>query len=117
MKNLFALFVMFYGILHLFGFIKAYFSIEMFREIIGVPKNLGKLWFLAFILFIIVAKALFNNKKWLLITVIAVSLSQYLIFMAWRDAKFGTIFNILILSVAIYDFTRKKLYLKNHKHH
>ena len=71
---------------------------------------MGVFWFIAFILFIKVASNLLRKKHWLYMAIIAVFLSQYLIIMAWEDAKYATIINLIILVVAILDANKKQYY-------
>tara|TARA_R110002072_G_scaffold57354_6_gene147618 strand:- start:664 stop:1017 length:354 start_codon:yes stop_codon:yes gene_type:complete len=108
MKYFYALLLIFHGFLHLTGFIKAFFSTEIFNELLNISKPMGALWLLTFLIFIYASSALLNNKKWINLIIIAVSLSQYLIIMNWKDAKFGTILNIFILTVAIIGYNRKR---------
>ena len=46
---------------------------------------------------------LFLLKKdgWAAVAVIAVVISQMLILRAWKDAKFGTVVNVIVLLVAV----------------
>jgi hypothetical protein len=47
---------------------------------------------------------LLNSKYAWLIGLVAVVVSQVIIFLFWKDAKFGTIPNIIILAVSIVSF-------------
>lgn len=108
MKYFYALLLIFHGLLHLIGFVKAFFPRGLFEELVNISKPMGALWLVAFLLFLYTSSALLNNKKSINLIIIAVSLSQYLIIMAWKDAKFGTILNIFILTVAIIGYNRKR---------
>ena len=67
-----------------------------------VSKTAGAFWFLTAILFIItMIMLLFKKEWWPVIGIVAAILSQILIFTAWKDAKIGTIANIIVLLVAI----------------
>jgi len=108
MKYFYALLLIFHGFLHLIGFIKAFFSTEIFKDLLSISKPMGTLWLLTCLLFIYASSALLNNKKWITLIIIAVSISQYLIIMDWKDAKFGTILNIIVLTIAIIGYNRKR---------
>jgi hypothetical protein len=92
------------------GFVKAYFSTEINKQILGISKPVGALWLLSFMLFIAVSATFLNNKKWFYIAFVAVCVSQILIIMAWKEAKFGTIINIIILLVAISAFVNNQFH-------
>lgn len=102
-----------HGIIHLFGFLKA-FGISEFNAISQpISKTYGTLWLLTFIFFIItVFFNLIHSDYWWLSGFLAVIASQVLIFNYWSDAKFGTIANLiillaLILSYSSFDFKSK----------
>ena len=106
MKFVFAFVVLIHGIIHLMGFVKAFFSTEINKQMLGISKPIGALWLIVFILFIVVSATFLNNKKWFYVAFAAVLISQFLIITAWQDAKFGTIINILILIVAILTYNK-----------
>lgn len=87
-----------HGIIHLFGFLKA-FGLSEFNAISQpISKPFGIAWLLAFILFavsVLLLSVQFNY--WWIIGSIGVILSQFLIINYWSDAKFGTILNLIIL--------------------
>jgi len=55
----------------------------------------------------IVATILYFMKKeyWWIMATVAVIISQAVIILSWKDAKFGTIANVLILIVTVFSFT------------
>lgn len=111
MKYVFTFLVLIHGIIHLFGFVNAFFSTEASKQVLGIAKPIGAFWLFTFILFVVTAVTFFNAKKWFYIAFIAVCISQILIFTAWSDAKFGTLLNVIILFVSIaafgnYSFTK-----------
>jgi hypothetical protein len=102
LKYLFAFIILLHGLLHFMGFANAfgYGNITQLSKYISKPN--GFLWFLVAILFIM-ATILFilNNVSWMYIAIIAAIISQILIITIWKEAKFGTIANVIILIVAI----------------
>lgn len=101
MRYAFAVILGLHGLIHLMGFVSAFFSTSMEKQVLGISKPIGSLWLVAFILFIVSATQFLGNKKWFYIAFITVLLSQILIILAWKDAKFGTLPNVIILLVAI----------------
>lgn len=91
-----------HGLIHFMGFAKAYGFGNITQLTKYISKTNGLFWFFAAILFV-VATVLFllNKESWPYIAVISVVISQILIIIVWKDAKFGTIANIIILLVAI----------------
>ncbi len=94
-----------HGLIHFMGFAKAYNYGNITQLTKYISKPVGVLWLITAILFI-VAVLLFLLKKesWPYIAIIAVIISQILIINVWKDAKFGTILNIIILFVAIASY-------------
>lgn len=95
-----------HGIIHLFGFLKA-FGISEFNAISQpISKTYGILWLLTSILFVItVIFNLIHSDYWWLSGFLAVIASQVLIFNYWSDAKFGTIANLIILLAVIIAYS------------
>jgi hypothetical protein len=94
-----------HGIIHLFGFIKA-FDLSEFNTITQfISKTYGIFWLLACDLFMATfVLYLCHSKYWLLSGLLAVILSQLLIISLWSDTKFGTIANLIILIALIIGY-------------
>jgi len=87
------------------GFAKAFGFGAITQLSKEISKPLGVLWLTAFLLFLSSAILFFLKKEeWWIIGIIAVIISQILIFTAWNDAKFGTIANIIILVAIILNY-------------
>lgn len=101
-----------HGIIHLFGFLKA-FELSEFKALSqAISKPFGLIWLMAFILFAIsfILLAIKNNYWWVF-GIIALIVSQILVIYFWKDAKYGTILNIMILlasivAIANFNFTK-----------
>ena len=104
-KYLFAVILLVHGLIHFMGFAKAYNYGKITQLTKYISKPAGLLWLITAVLFI-VAVLLFLLKKesWPYIVIIAAVISQSLIITVWKDAKFGTILNIIILFVAIASY-------------
>ena len=98
LRILFALLLLFHGLIHLMGFTKAFKLAEISQLTSPISRPAGAFWLLAAVLFV-VATTLFLLKKdgWWMLALPAVALSQILIFQCWQDAKFGTAANIIAL--------------------
>ena len=105
MKRSFLILIIFHGLIHLAGFIKAYYLEDINIIIQNVSKIFGFFWLAAAILFFITALLLFREKKiWMVFSLMAISLSQYLVFAYWPDAWFGIVPNVIILFGTISGF-------------
>lgn len=105
MKIAFLIIVILHGLIHLLGFVKGFELKEVKELTLPISKTLGVVWLTATILFLTYGVLhLLNSKYAWLIGLIAVILSQVLIILFWKDAKFGTIPNIIILAVSIVSF-------------
>lgn len=94
-----------HGALHLLGFVHAFEikPIEAFPQ--PISKIFGLLWLVAsllFTLFVISAFLLPDLSPW--IGLIAIICSQALIFSQWKEAKFGSIANLILLLLLFYPF-------------
>ena len=105
LKYLLAFILLIHGLIHFMGFAKAYNYGNITQLTKYISKPVGVLWLITAFLFI-VAVLLFLLKKesWPYIAIIAAVISQILIITVWKDAKFGTILNIIILFVAIASY-------------
>ncbi|SDM97697.1 DUF6920 family protein [Kriegella aquimaris] len=113
MRILLAILISIHGIIHLFGFLKA-FGISEFNAITQpISKPFGIIWLMAFILFLTtLVLFLIQHNGWWMIGILAVLLSQFLIILYWQDAKFGTLINLIIITSILiayssYDFKKK----------
>lgn len=106
MKFIFAAFVLFHGLIHFMGFARAFDYGNMKQLTLPVSKPVGMIWMATAFLFIAtVILYLMKKEYWWMVVVPAVIISQIVILLSWKDAKFGTIANLIILVVAILSFT------------
>lgn len=102
MKIEFLVMVVMHGLIHFMGFAKAFDFGNMAQFTKDISKPMGLLWLLTGLLFIVMGVLyLMKKETWPILAIIAVVLSQLLIFIVWKDAKFGTIANAIILLVGI----------------
>ncbi len=105
MKITFTLLLLLHGLIHTMGFITA-FQLAKFDQLTHqISKPVGLLWSLTTILFLFAAIAYILGKEfWPIAALIAVVISQLLIIFFWKDAKFGTLANIIILIASITSY-------------
>ena len=100
-KYIIAVIILIHGLIHFMGFAKA-FGYGNITQLGEVSKPMGSLWLITAFLFIAVTILLLLKKDaWIITGIIAAVLSQLLIISAWKDAKFGTIANLILLITAI----------------
>jgi hypothetical protein len=104
MKHVFAIMVCIHAIMHLIGFGQAFYFSDVSKQALGISKPIGALWLLTFMLFTATLSAFLNNKRWFYIAFAAIVLSQILILLEWKDAKFGSIVNFIILLMSLSAF-------------
>jgi hypothetical protein len=105
MRIAFLIIVVLHGLIHLLGFVKGVGLKEVKELTLPISKNMGFVWLEATMLLLAFAivHALNSKYSWV-IGILAVVISQILVFMFWKDAKFGTIPNMLILLVSLISY-------------
>ncbi len=102
LKYIFSFVLLIHGLIHFMGFAKAFHYGNITQLTKYISKPAGSLWLITAMLFILtVVLFLLKKESWLYIAIVAVVISQVLVIMVWKDAKFGTILNSVILFVAI----------------
>jgi hypothetical protein len=97
--------IVIHGLIHLLGFVKAYTLAEVHQLTQEISKTAGLLWLFSTILFILTAAAMIGKKDWWwVLAASALVISQLLIFISWKDAKFGTLANLIILTATILAY-------------
>jgi len=105
MKIAFALLVLIHGLIHLMGFFKSQGWMDPKELSMPISKGAGFAWLLAFLSLIINAGSIFTQSKWAwAFGFTAAIISQILIVYFWKDAKFGSIPNILILIISVFSW-------------
>jgi hypothetical protein len=102
MKIIFLIIVFIHGLIHILGFVKAFGLSEIKELTLPISKPMGIVWLITTLLFLIYGVMHFVNTKhaWL-VGIIAVIVSQVIIFYFWKDAKFGTLPNVIIMLVSV----------------
>jgi hypothetical protein len=94
-----------HGLIHGLGFLKAFGLAELEQLSQPLSKSVGVLWLLAGLAVEGSALAVYvAPRSYWLSCAMAVLLSQGLIVASWRDAKMGTLANVVLLLAAVYGF-------------
>ncbi len=102
LKYVFVFIVFMHGLIHFMGFAKAFGYGNITQLSKEISKPFGAVWlFTAFLFLAAVVLYFIKNDAWAIVAIIAVVISQILIITVWKDAKFGSIANVIILFVAI----------------
>lgn len=102
MRTLFLIIVFVHGLIHLLGFVKAFNLKDITALTLPISKPLGIVWLIVTVFFLLYGILYFTSSKYAwLVGIITVIVSQMLIIYFWKDAKFGTIPNLIILSVTM----------------
>lgn len=105
LKFILAFIILIHGFIHLMGFAKAFGYGNITQLSKHISKPVGSIWLLACMLFVIAAIGFMMKKDWWpVLALLAVVISQVLIFTSWTDAKFGTIANMVIIVAAILSW-------------
>ena len=105
LKFLFAFLLLVHGLIHFMGFAKA-FKFGDLPQLKETSITAGITWLITALLFMIaVVLFLLHKNSWPLVLLVAVFISQVLIILVWKEAKAGTIFNIIALLAAVGELT------------
>lgn len=111
MKYFFIIIVFIHGLIHLLGFVKGFGLKEVKELTLPITKPMGVVWLTAMLLFLTygISESVYSKYAWLF-GFIAVTVSQILIILFWKDAKFGTLPNILILLASLISYGQFSFY-------
>lgn len=104
-RTLFTAVVVMHGLIHLLGFFKAFGHAELPQLTQPISRPRGLLWLAAALLLLTTAATIASLPRgWWILGGLALIASQVAIASSWRDAKFGTIANMLLLVGVLYGF-------------
>lgn len=102
LRSIFIILVLVHGLIHFMGFTKGFKLAEIEQLSMPINKPQGVLWFITGLLFVLAAIVYSLKVQWWWIpATAAIVFSQILIILFWKDAKFGTIANAVILLVTL----------------
>lgn len=105
--------IILHGLLHFFGFARLWHILNpgnftehtLFFIPVSVQKSLGIFWLCAMLLFLLTAAALRQGRRyWMILAVAAMLVSQALIVIYWKDAKAGTVANLVLCIPLVIAF-------------
>ena len=103
----------FHGAVHLIGFAKAFHLVPPVKDDAEISRPLGVLWLVAAVAYIAAAIMLFVwPAAWWAPGLLGLVASQAAIASDWRDARYGTVVNVIImvpLAVALLDLRSSSL--------
>ncbi|SMO91901.1 hypothetical protein SAMN06265379_11530 [Saccharicrinis carchari] len=107
MQYLFSTLLFLHGVIHLLGFIKAFNLVNIQQLSAPISKGAGLIWLLVFVLFVVSGITfLTKHQWWSILAFLAIILSTFLTILAWKDAKFASIPNLIILLVAAFSLSQ-----------
>lgn len=105
MKIFIIILIFIHGLIHLMGFLKAFRFAEISQIHKSISRTAGIIWLGATLLFMLAGLMLITgNQRWWFPGIMAVLVSQTLIFSAWKDARFGSMANLIILGAVLVGF-------------
>lgn len=97
MRMLFALGIGIHGLIHLMGLAKAFGLAELAELTQPISRPVGLLWLAAALLLLATAGVWIIRPRWFVpLALVALVVSQVVIILSWRDARFGTIGNLIL---------------------
>lgn len=97
-----ALIILLHAIIHFAGFAKAFSYAGLPQIKAKITKNTGRAWLLAGVLSLVTTTLLLLKKDgWWIIGSLSAVISQVLIIMTWKEAKPGTLVNIVLLFASL----------------
>lgn len=108
MRAAFLFVVVVHGLIHALGFAKAFGFAELPQLTQPVSRPWGVTWLVAGALTLAAAALLLLSPRWWWAAgALAVLVSQVVILSSWKDAKFGTLANLLLLLGVAYGFAAR----------
>jgi hypothetical protein len=105
LRDILCVFFICHGLVHFFGFTQAFSPPGPSSTEPNISKPKGVLWLITALLFIVSSVLLYlASEWWWIVAVIAAVFSEGMILTSWKDAKFGTVVNIIVLLVAILGY-------------
>ena len=94
-----------HGSIHFMGPVKAFGWSELEALAQPISRQMGIVWLVAGVAVLAAAVHLaVAPRSWWITGLMAVVLSQAVVFSAWHDARFGTVANLVVLAAVTYTF-------------
>src|SRR5690606_2379801 len=114
MRVAFLLIVLIHGSIHLIGFLQGFGLKEIKELTLPISRPMAIFWLAAAALFLTYGILHFTHSKfdWPA-GLLAVAVSQILIVMFWKDARFGTLPNVMIAVVSVASLGQYRFQTRN----
>lgn len=107
MRWIFFALVLVHGFIHFMGFAKAFGLARLDALTQPISRPMGVIWLIAGLaMFGVAALFALRSPSWPFAGLAAAVVSQVVIARSWKDAKFGTIGNLLVLAGCVYGLVR-----------
>lgn len=105
MRYFFTVLIIIHGLISLMGFLKAFQLLEIKQFELEISRIAGLFWLLSSILLLTTSVLIISRSElfWV-VGGAALILSQIMILWFWKDARFGTILNIILLVLVVINF-------------
>ncbi|MCA4900181.1 MAG: DUF6544 family protein [Bacteroidota bacterium] len=98
--------IIIHGLIHLIGFAEAFRWMPTPQFTKHISPAAGISWLLTALLFLVAVGLLTaGQREWWQVLTAAILVSQFLIFLFWHDAKWGTLPNVILILVAVAAFS------------
>lgn len=106
MRYFFAILMALHGLISLMGFLKAFQLVEIKQFEFEISRVSGSFWLLSSLLLFVASVQIINRSEifWI-VGGLAFLVSQIMIVSYWKDAKFGTILNVVLLVLVVINFS------------
>ena len=105
MKIAYLILVVLHGLIHLMGVVKGFGLKEIKELTLPISTSMAMLWLsTSLVLLTYVAMLAVDHRYAWAVGFFGALLSQVLVFMFWTDAKFGTVPNLVIIVVSLFQF-------------
>lgn len=94
-----------HALIHAMGFLKAFGFAQLTQLTQPISRPVGVAWGLATVAMLLASVTFITTPRWFwVVGAVALVLSQVVIVLAWKDAKFGTLPNVVLLVAVILRF-------------
>jgi hypothetical protein len=102
MKIILVVLLLLHGVIHLMGYLGS-IGVKTSQTVpLAISKVSGYFWLSVALVFVITSVLLIANfQLWSWLTIIGITISQVLIIAQWKEAKAGTLINVVLLVVAL----------------
>ncbi|MES2796142.1 MAG: hypothetical protein V4683_09260 [Bacteroidota bacterium] len=110
MEILFIIFIALHGFFHLLAFMKSFNMVTINQLKVDINKAFGVGFLIAFTFFaFLIMMYAYKSTNWWVYGIFGAVISQVLVIKYWKEAKYGTIPNLIILWICVLAFAEHYL--------